>query len=432
MKIQTNVMSLNAHRNKKNTGLAKRISTHRLATGFRINTAADDAAGLAISENMRAQIRGLDKASRNTQDAVALVQTMEGGLHEISSMIIRQRELVIQALNDTNSQANRQMIQAELDQLSEEITSLAYRTEYNTIPLLIIPAEGLFVGGTVSVTMAAGEPGNVTTDPWGWIYVPANASFTVWVQTTGVTGNWPDLVIRCPQGQNFGWNQGGFWTSSTASNLVTYAAISAERVFYSGINSIVPYPHRERFEIRNTTVSGRWHVAMSNRGGTAPITFHLSVGDTPGQDPNVPPLVLVPFVQDVFQENPLHMQVGPNSRQAIWVSRFDARAESLGIGMVNAFPPSMANASLVRLDAALDRVNRFRATAGAYQNRLEHTTRHADIASENMQDAESRIRNTDMAREMMRVTKSGVLQQVAVLMLAQANRTPEAVLQLLR
>lgn len=432
MVVRTNVFSLNAHRNMKNVGIEKNRAANRLSSGYRVNSAADDAAGLAISESMRAQIRGLDQAWRNTQDGIALVQTMEGGLDQISAMIIRKRELIVQALNDTYTESDRRMIQDEIDQLIMEITDLAYRTQYNTIPLLIIPSEGLVTAGSVSVTMNPHQAGNVTLNPWGFITAPVGASFVIQVQTTGVTGNWPDLVIRCPQGHNFGWGQGGLWSSNSGSNLVTYSAASAERIFYSGINSIVAPPHQERFEITNTSVAGDWHVAMSNAGGSALITFQLSVSDLAGQDANVPPLVLVPFGQDEFQPNPVHLQVGPNAEQSVLVRRFDARAASLGISNIRTQPPAEANASLQRLDNALERVSSMRATAGAYQNRLEHTARSLSISSENLSDAESRVRNADMAREMMRFTMANVLQQASLSMLAQANQLPNNLLQLLR
>ena len=136
MVVRTNVNSLNAHRNMKNTGLEQRRAASRLSSGFRINSAADDAAGLAISETMRAQIRGLDQANRNTLDGIALIQTAEGGMQEIGAMIHRMRELVVQAANDTNGLINRQQIQLEIDQLTKEIDKMAHRVEFNNRNLL--------------------------------------------------------------------------------------------------------------------------------------------------------------------------------------------------------------------------------------------------------------------------------------------------------
>ena len=136
MVIRTNIAALNAHRNIKNTGLQQRQAANRLSSGFRINSAADDAAGLAISENMRAQIRGLNQAFRNTQDGIALIQTTEGAMAGINDILTRVRELIVQAANDTNTIDQRRMIQQEIDQLLNEINCMTYRTEFNSTRVL--------------------------------------------------------------------------------------------------------------------------------------------------------------------------------------------------------------------------------------------------------------------------------------------------------
>jgi flagellin len=130
MVVRTNVFALNAHRNLTNVGRTQRQAAQRLSSGFRVNSAADDAAGLAISESMRAQIRGLDQASINTQDAVGLIQTAEGAMATVSEMVIRMRELMVQAANDTNTHGNREMIQLEIDQLMQEINDVTFRTQF--------------------------------------------------------------------------------------------------------------------------------------------------------------------------------------------------------------------------------------------------------------------------------------------------------------
>jgi flagellin-like hook-associated protein FlgL len=136
MVVRTNVFALNAHRNLTNVGLSQRTAAQRLSSGFRVNSAADDAAGLAISESMRAQIRGLDQASINSQDAVGLIQTAEGAMSTVSDMVIRIRELMVQAANDTNTLKNREMIQQEIDQIMQEINDVTFRTQFNTRTLL--------------------------------------------------------------------------------------------------------------------------------------------------------------------------------------------------------------------------------------------------------------------------------------------------------
>lgn len=170
MVVQTNVLSLNAHRHLKNTGVQKMRSAHRLSSGYFINSAADDAAGLSISENMRAQIRGLDQAFRNSQDGIALIQTADGGLTEINNLLQRIRELVVQAANNTNNMSQRQMIQTEITQLHDEIDSITYRVQYNTIRLL----DGSLGSQTFGIPGGVGQVGvNIVLTPnlveWGAI-----------------------------------------------------------------------------------------------------------------------------------------------------------------------------------------------------------------------------------------------------------------------
>jgi flagellin len=151
MVVNTNIEALNTHRNLKSVGVSSMKAAGKLASGVKINSAADDAAGLAISEKMRSQIRGLQKAERNVEDGVSLVTTMEGGMAEVQDMLNRQRELIIQALNDTNTYDDRMNIQKELDELTDEISAMANRVEFNTIPLLNQTSEELdidmFPGG---------------------------------------------------------------------------------------------------------------------------------------------------------------------------------------------------------------------------------------------------------------------------------------------
>ncbi|MCL1882190.1 MAG: flagellin, partial [Defluviitaleaceae bacterium] len=153
MVVRTNVFALNSHRNLTNVGHMQRNAAQRLSSGFRVNSAADDAAGLAISETMRAQIRGLDQASINTQDGVGLIQTAEGAMATISDMIIRVRELMVQAANDTNTYNNREMIQEEIDQIMTEINQVTFRTQFNTRTLLAggLGGEGGGVSSPVSL-----------------------------------------------------------------------------------------------------------------------------------------------------------------------------------------------------------------------------------------------------------------------------------------
>ena len=272
MMVQHNMTSLNANRQLGITTNAQAKSTEKLSSGYKINRAADDAAGLKISEKMRGQIRGLDRASLNAQDGVSLVQTAEGALNETSSILQRMRELTVQAANDTNVSADRTAIKDEITQLQSEITRIASQTEFNTMKLL----DGTF----------------------------------------------------------------------------------------------------------------------SNK----------------------------------------NLQVGANSNQNISFSISSMKADGLGVDAIDTKVSSYADATgaLTTIDSAINTVSAERSKLGAIQNRLEHTIANADNTSENLQSAESRIRDTDMAKEMVNYSKNNILAQAGQSMLAQANQSTQGVLSLLQ
>jgi len=447
MTIQTNVRSLNSHRSLSLVSNRQSRASARLSSGFRINSGADDAAGLAISEGMRAQIRGLRQASRNIQDGISLLQTMEGGMAVISDKLQRMRELVVQAMNDTYNSMQRQFIQQEINQLILEVTDTSYKTKFNGIPLLIVPEEGILTAPTISVTLQPGE--NPTDQFWGFVYVPAGVTFDIFVQVFPPTGhppgaplpnNWPDLIIQAPNGDNFGFasqlSPGGsgnnFFTGGAAGTVTTSGAASS--IMYTGINSIQSFPHIEAFRITNTSASGYWQVRMSNAGGVIPITFELSVGTAPGLAPiSPPPLNLIPHGQGGFEENPLIIQAGPDAGDGMTLTlrRFDTRAAALGIASLDVSSHDLGGQSLVSIDNAIERVNVRRATVGALLNRFEFSIHNNDITAENLSASESRIRDADMALEMMALTQMNILQQAATVMLAQANQAPQNVLHIL-
>ena len=272
MIINHNMNALNAHRNMTGNTAAAGKSMEKLSSGLRINRAGDDAAGLAISEKMRGQIRGLDQASRNSQDGISLIQTAEGALNETHSILQRMRELSVQGANDTNVTEDRTAIETELKQLSSEIDRIASQTQFNKQDIL---------------------------------------------------------------------------------------AASAKNV---------------------------------------------------------------------------NIQVGANSGQKIVVSlkSMTTAALSLATTDLKVGTTTSANALTVKLDSAIENVSKHRADLGALQNRLEHTISNLNNTSENLTAAESRVRDVDMAKEMMNFSKNNILQQASQAMLAQANQQPQNVLQLLR
>ena len=270
MVVQHNMQAANANRMLGITVNSQAKSTEKLSSGYKINRAADDAAGLAISEKMRSQIRGLDKASSNAQDGISVVQTAEGALNEVHSMLQRMNELATQAANDTNTSQDRGQIQLEINQLTSEIDRVQSTTQFNTMNLL-------------------------------------DGSFT---------------------GKN--------------------------------------------------------------------------------------------------------LQVGSLSGQAIKLDISDMGASAIGVSGLKVTSFESAGAAMKSIQAAIDTVSTQRATLGAVQNRLEHTIANLDNVSENTQAAESRIRDTDMAKEMVQWSKNNILQQAGQSMLAQANQSNQGVLSLLQ
>ena len=269
MVVQHNMQAANANRQLGITTSAQAKSTEKLSSGYRVNRAGDDAAGLAISEKMRSQIRGLDKASTNAQDGISLIQVAEGALNETHSILQRMNELATQAANDTNTSTDRTAIQNEMDQLTSEINRIQSTTQFNTMNLL----DGTF----------------------------------------------------------------------TSKNL----------------------------------------------------------------------------------------QVGSLAGQSIVISISNMDASSIGVSGLQVTSFSAAGTAMTRVQSAIDNVSAQRAKLGALQNRLEHTIANLDTASENTQAAESRIRDTDMAKEMVTYSKNNILAQAGQSMLAQANQSTQGVLSLL-
>ncbi|WP_066892501.1 flagellin N-terminal helical domain-containing protein [Clostridium nigeriense] len=270
MIINHNMNALNAHRNMTGNTTTAGKSMEKLSSGLRINRAGDDAAGLAISEKMRGQIRGLDQAGRNSQDSISLIQTAEGALNETHSILQRMRELAVQGANDTNVTVDRSAIKAEIDQLSSEITRISSQTEFNEQKLL------------------------------------------------------------------------------------------------------------------DNTFAGK------------------------------------------------QFQVGANKGQTISLSISGMSATSLKVDSLAVDTVANANTAISSISSAITKVSTERSKLGALQNRLEHTINNLGTASENLTAAESRVRDVDMAKEMMTFSKNNILQQAAQAMLAQANQQPQGVLQLLR
>jgi len=373
-------------------------SSARLSSGFRINSAADDAAGLGISENMRAQIRGLDQASRNAQDGISLIQTAEGALSTVNEMVTRIRELVVQSGNDTNTDADRGRIQNEIDQLKSEISEVSQRTEFNTRTLLSgaldgtmsnivaneIGADGVNDAATAEQFVRFIESIGQLNEVTGWNIHAAPADATEAAEVVAVVNALQDLV-----------------GSGTIADLTALdAAVTAAGGTLTGFSTLTvpPTDAAEAQEIADFITEMQGFASQMEDGG-----------------------------------NEFTFQIGANANQQITVSidnmDWNSISGDLQIDLVDA--GSDVGALLDSLDETLGVVTAQRSELGAVQNRLEFTIQNLDISSENLSAANSRIRDADMAKEMMRLTQANVLQQAATAMLAQGNQAPQSILQLL-
>lgn len=378
---------MNSHRqlNFNNTQSAKNME--KLSSGFRINRAGDDAAGLAISEKMRGQIRGLNMASKNAQDSISLIQTAEGALNETHSILQRMRELAVQSANDTNTTSDRKEIQKEIDQLTAEIDRIGNTTEFNTQKLLNGEKAGLRDAVEAEFTLQNNSRAEVSLD------LGSLSS-----GQTGFSGTGTVIITKT------GVDASGNATYDVKDPLGTLpgVALSSGKISASGLSGI--------------TIT---NIDKLDTGES--VTVSIKGADAGNQNVS----------------GSLSMQIGANTGQNILIGIEDMRAEAIGVrnasgNTLDVTDAKKASAAITTINNAIETVSAQRSKLGAFQNRLEHTINNLGTASENLQAAESRIRDVDMAKEMMTFTKNNILTQAAQAMLAQANQQPQGVLQLLR
>ena len=391
MIINHNMNALNAHRNMNVNNTAAGKSMEKLSSGLRINRAGDDAAGLAISEKMRGQIRGLTQASRNASDGISMIQTAEGALNETTNILQRMRELAVQASNDTNTSSDRNEIQKEINALTEEVDRIANNTEFNTQKLLNGNKSG--VGGDVVNEEVEGVQGQ----------------FKINLATALVKDN--QITI---DGKSYKV------TDNDLANPVTALKASLEQAFtdyeFTVNNNKKEISIKQRVgedkEKINISVDGKFIKATVEKAGVTARDEEISEGKA-------------------------NIQVGANSNQSMDIEIGDMRAKALNItdgagNSLSVLSAEEANKAITAFDAALNEVSSQRANLGAVQNRLEYTISNLDNTTENLTSAESTLRDVDMAKEMMEYSKNNILNQAAQAMISQANQQPQNVLQLLR
>jgi len=578
MRINNNLVAMNTHRQLGISNTAGSKAMERLSSGYRINRAGDDAAGLAISEKMRAQIRGLNQASRNAQDAISLVQTAEGALNETQAILQRMRELAVQSATDTNTAEDRAEIQKEINQLSSEINRIGNTTEFNTMKLLdgskvdemktVDKEEDKIVngnGGKLAIKYSLGIGFSSTSaeaiDSWNKAisegividndseadeaveWGKLNLSSAGSIEIENDSGNLKITIDVINSGSNenemkhsitidantlkLGAEDGIYSVNfhgvkfdldieafETAEGTVTLDLQKAkgknddvdvtgtyglENDFETGAADIkvtidsastalvgvekiqVSTDDAQEFVIQGFDADGNvildTTVTLSAAYTAAGASFvydenghkiEIELIDDADGDPitqfstqkiSVKDMVAkvettTTTTQELEKKQSLSMQIGANAGQSLEISINDMRACALGVtasessaGFIetadvtngenveyalDVSTQSGASAAITTIQAAIDKVSAERSKLGAIQNRLEHTIKNLDNVSENLQASESRIRDVDMAKEMMEFTKQNILQQAATAMLAQANQLPQTVLQLLR
>src|SRR5579883_1398500 len=386
MRINHNLFALDAQRNLSLTQMSLSKSVERLSSGLRINRAADDAAGLSISEKLRAQINGLDQASRNAQDAISMIQTGEGGLNEVHSMLQRMRELAVEASNDTLSDADRANINSELQQLLAEINNIANTTQFNGKYLL----NGSLVtqlGGTAGSDLVVGDllatGGNAMVTKIDVSGAKAGDTYTFSSSAAG-TITLTRASDNASQTLNF-------------SQLGVSVTLQTDAAGKTAADII-------------TDLTAAANDTIVTTGGSSNANYQIGA--------NASDFINVAFVN-----------VGTSG------SGVNAAMSALNTALGNfntTQSVSNAQALITAVDGAITFVNSVRSTLGAYQNRLEHTIANLGVSHENLTASESRIRDADIAEEMANFTRDQILQQAGTAILAQANQVPQGVLTLLR
>ncbi|MBW3087047.1 A-type flagellin [Austwickia sp. TVS 96-490-7B] len=426
LQINTNVAALNSYRNLTGTQSSMQTSLERLSSGLRINRAADDAAGLAISEKLRSQVSGLNQAQANAQDGVSLIQTAEGALNEVHSILQRMRTLAVQSSSDTNTNEDRAQIQKEVVALGKELNGISTRTQFNGMNLL----DGTFgnknlqiganTGQTMDVNIAAlsGDSLSMTT---GGVKALTGGKLDGTVSTTGPVAAGTYSVVAGTSGNldvMLDNKKVGVVSAADNKNIVLDSGATIKGASSWAAGSSMAFISTN-FSATVTTGGAATGQVGNVNAGTYTITgtdvtdnMGKKVGSVTGND--------VTFDSSVGGGK-VSFTTAPSG--TITVASFGA-----GIDLST---QQTASAALGKIDAAIKTVSDQRSELGALQNRLDHTIKNLGVSSENLAASESRIRDTDMAKEMTNFTRSQILQQAGVSMLAQANQSSQSVLKLL-
>ncbi|MGI6727431.1 MAG: flagellin [Anaerovoracaceae bacterium] len=505
MRINHNIAALNTYRQLTGNTAASSKSLEKLSSGLRINRAGDDAAGLAISEKMRGQIRGLDQASRNAQDSISMIQTAEGALAETHSILQRMRELAVQSANDTNTSNDRAEIQKEIDQLAIEVTRIANDTEFNTQKLVNggISSSGLGenafqIGANADQKLAinigamdaktlgvsrdtlngtgAGDISSATIATSSGDKLVKDASLTfqyakVDVATAAtITGTDAAVAITSDPNGTLNLKIDGAAISVTLNKDVTAADVVA--AINTAANTALETTGIEYAKLNTGKLSITSNTTGSNSSveildtSTAQVLTDLKLSATSSVGQDIGETITISNGTDdqvvtITDSTATNLSVTSGNYSGLTINMADTKTladldstnDKVTVGIAAATAATFidgvttdavtkagidvssrtaANDAITTIEAAITTVSAERSKLGSYQNRLEHTINNLGTTSENLSASESRIRDVDMAQEMMEFTKNNILSQAAQAMLAQANQQPQSVLQLLQ
>ncbi len=504
MRINNNITAINAHRNYtvNNSGIGKNVE--KLSSGYRINRAGDDAAGLAISEKMRAQIRGLSMASKNSQDAISLVQTAEGALQESHNILQRMRELAVQSASDTNETViDRGALQQEFGQLIAELNDTASKAKFNdqglidgtfskaitnatsdkaavhglawandnvlagdyTITVqsaLVTPAvtgaKGTMTAGTgtasfkltsvdgaiaATTTYAAAASGKAVLDEkmnGVWNFTASDGKIVATNERTGEQISRDFMAVNGTATTTLDFGALGTLAIKGAASTSILSAESFTAI--SGKVTITGAVTEQKAEYKHYATMGGDQIELQtgmttlnfkNSGVSVQLKETISVDNTAVAGSTLKTAVGDGGKISVTKNNGknLVIQTGANQGDELSINIGKMDAYTLGVAAANIGNRLDASTSITQVNTALNVVSTQRAALGALQNRLDHKIANLDTSSENLQAAESRIRDVDMAKEMTNFTRNNILFQASTAMLAQANALPQGVLQLL-
>jgi flagellin len=467
--INHNLGSMNALAALGNTQNSLQTELQQLSTGKQINSAADNAAGYAISQKMQSQIDGLNQASQNSQDGISLIQTASGALNETQSILERMRQLAVQSSNDTNTSQDRQDLQSEVSQLTSELNNISSTTQFNTQYLLTGS-----LGASTSDPTNISQIGQTSATQAGQLSFGAATSFTLAksasysLTTTGttVTGTGGALTLTA---------NGNAYTVNVTAGESMSSVVSQINSTVNGVTAAFN-TSTKAFTITSNDANASQSITLTEAAGNDFDSGHLVSSGTTTAGANAKlaagtvtdsagtavtgnlafngnqVTVLAGLQQGVsFSLTPdtgstttatvtnqtitigsgLTLQIGANSNQTMTVNINAMDATSLGVGSLDLTSQTGAENAINSLDTALQTVSLQQANLGAYQNRLQDSISNVDTASQNLTTAQSGITDTNMAQAMADFTKDNVLQQAAISMLAQANQQPQLVLKLL-